>query len=324
MNLLERYLQAVAWGLPKARRADILAELRDNLRSQMDDREEDLGRPLTEDEQAEILKKHGNPAIVAGRYYKRNLGFAFGVQLIGPELFPIYRTVLGIVLGISLAVLAIVIPVVLEITHQKVTMERVLTPLVLQFVAVTLIFILIERGKDHWLNQWDPRKLSQVKENREDGPSATNIFNLIVFAAGILWLAATPRWPFLMLGPATWFLDKIPMRLMPSWTEFYWAIVAILCAQLLLQLCGLFRLVPRRQARIINLILKVVGLGIGVWLLAAGPNYVTSEIKDFAHWANLSFQISLLVWFVFSVWEIVRLVITQTRERDQMLPARQN
>jgi hypothetical protein len=73
MNLLNRYLQAVARLLPKARRDDIIAELRANILSQMEDREQELGRALTEDEQAAILRHHGNPTIVAGRYREDNL-----------------------------------------------------------------------------------------------------------------------------------------------------------------------------------------------------------------------------------------------------------
>jgi len=88
MNLLNRYLQAIAKCLPSLRRDDIVAELRANILSPMEDREQELGRPLTEDEQADMLRCYGNPTIIAGRYGAHNLGLAFGRQLIGPDLFP--------------------------------------------------------------------------------------------------------------------------------------------------------------------------------------------------------------------------------------------
>jgi hypothetical protein len=47
MNLLERYLQAIDWALPRGKADDILAELRDVLTMRMEDREEALGRPIT-------------------------------------------------------------------------------------------------------------------------------------------------------------------------------------------------------------------------------------------------------------------------------------
>ena len=66
MNLLDRYLQAVRFFLPRRQQDDIVRELSENLLSQMEDRAEALGRPLTEDEQADILRRHGHPMLVAG------------------------------------------------------------------------------------------------------------------------------------------------------------------------------------------------------------------------------------------------------------------
>jgi len=68
MDLLERYLQEVRTYLPKPQQDDILKELGENLRAQMEDKETELGRPLNEEEVAAILKKHGHPMFVAARY----------------------------------------------------------------------------------------------------------------------------------------------------------------------------------------------------------------------------------------------------------------
>jgi len=81
MDLLERYLQAVRTYLPKSQQDDILKELGENLRAQMEDKETELGRPLNEDEAAAILKKHGHPMFVAARYRQTR-------HLIGSTLFP--------------------------------------------------------------------------------------------------------------------------------------------------------------------------------------------------------------------------------------------
>ena len=68
MELLDRYLFAVSKHLPQARREDLIAELKDNLLSQIEDEEASLGRPLTTDEIAEVLRKHGRPLLVALQY----------------------------------------------------------------------------------------------------------------------------------------------------------------------------------------------------------------------------------------------------------------
>lgn len=321
MNLLDRYLQEVSKYLPRARRADIIAELRANILSQMEDREQELGRPLTENETVEILRHHGSPVIVAGRYRPHNLGLAFGIQLIGPELFPFYRMILLLNLSITLVILAIVLPIVAREIHGEITVGRLLTPLLVQFAAVTAIFIAFESGKGHLLNRWDPGRLPPVKTNADDGPNARSIFNFIATAVGTLWLALTPRWPYLLLGPGALYLPAIPVTLMPEWAHIYWEIIALLCLQLALQFLNLLRLLPRRPAWITDLILKCWGLEIGVVLLLKFPNYVSSPYQDVADWANLSFLICVIVAVAINLSGIVRAL---WRESHPVLAAPQH
>jgi hypothetical protein len=105
MDLLDRYLNAVAAQLPTDERADIVAELRDLILSRFEAKEEAQGRPLTDDEREDILREIGHPLAVAGRYRK-------GPQsLIGPELFPYWMfgmkaglMVLGAVFALTLLI----------------------------------------------------------------------------------------------------------------------------------------------------------------------------------------------------------------------------
>src|ERR1700735_1733035 len=91
-ELIERYLQAVRFWVPKNhRQEDLLAELGEDLRSQIEDKETELGHSLDKAEVAEILKRCGSPMMVAGRLGPQR-------HLIGPALFPIYEFVLKMVL----------------------------------------------------------------------------------------------------------------------------------------------------------------------------------------------------------------------------------
>ena len=82
MTLTERYLKAVAAQLPKATREDIIAELSDAIQTRMEEREEQLGRPLTEADEEAVLREFGHPLSVAARY-------GSGPQhVVGPELYP--------------------------------------------------------------------------------------------------------------------------------------------------------------------------------------------------------------------------------------------
>ena len=100
MDLIDRYLVAVRRHLPANLQDDIVQELGDSLRSEAEDHERATGRPLTDDEQAALLKKRGHPWLMASRYLPNQ-------HLIGPGLFPYYRKALTIV------VFWVVLPLVL-------------------------------------------------------------------------------------------------------------------------------------------------------------------------------------------------------------------
>lgn len=100
-TLLDRYLHAVARYLPVRASQDILAEFAANLHAEADDQARQRGRPLTQEEQVAILRRHGHPRVVAARYQPQR-------SLIGPEIFPIYAYVLEhslpVVIGIYVLV----------------------------------------------------------------------------------------------------------------------------------------------------------------------------------------------------------------------------
>jgi hypothetical protein len=231
--------------------------------------------------------------------------------------------ILALNFSITLLILCVVLPIVAHAIREAITPVRILTPLVAQFLAVTLIFIAFDRGKDHVLNRWDPGKLPPLKADPDDGPTKANIFGFICLAVGTLWLLLTPRWPYLMLGPGALFLPALALKPTPEWIAFYWAIGVLVCAQLVLQFLRLVRLVTKWRARVTDVILRIAGLLIGILLLLKAPNYVTSPYPDVAKWANMTFEVSVAVWIAISLWQTGRIAFSLIRERDQMLPARQ-
>ncbi|MBN8553450.1 MAG: hypothetical protein J0L52_11215 [Caulobacterales bacterium] len=103
MRLIDRYLAAVAAQLPAAAREDVVAELRDDIMSRIEARQEALGRDLTSDEVESILREVGHPLSVAGRY-------GAGPQhLIGPELFPwwLFAVKVGLIVLIGIMALSV-------------------------------------------------------------------------------------------------------------------------------------------------------------------------------------------------------------------------
>ena len=105
MDLVERYLNALAAQLPKAVREDIVAELRDEIIGRLEALEARLGRPATDDEVEGLLREVGHPLSVAARYRP-------GPQaLIGPTLYPwwLFGAKVGLVVmaGFTLVGLAV-------------------------------------------------------------------------------------------------------------------------------------------------------------------------------------------------------------------------
>src|SRR5215471_8678811 len=84
---LERYLRNVATGLPETQCEDIVRELREDIQSEMEDKERKLGRALSDAEQMTVLKARGNPFVLAAHYRQDDRSVAFGRRLIGPVLF---------------------------------------------------------------------------------------------------------------------------------------------------------------------------------------------------------------------------------------------
>jgi hypothetical protein len=63
MELIGRYLQAVKFWLPKEQKQDIIAELSEDLYSQIEEREAQVGRKLDDTEVEAMLMKRGRPVL---------------------------------------------------------------------------------------------------------------------------------------------------------------------------------------------------------------------------------------------------------------------
>jgi hypothetical protein len=153
MEILEQYLKTIKTLLPKEQQDDIIQELSENLRSQMEDREAELGRPLTEAEQEDTIQQHGNPLVVAGRYQQRNRSVAFGRQLIGPVLFPLYIKILCLNLGLTAAVIV----AIGFAMGRGLEFKTFLVHALIQFAIVTVVFSAAEKYLQRSKDRWDPK-----------------------------------------------------------------------------------------------------------------------------------------------------------------------
>src|SRR4029077_5752551 len=231
MQIVDRYLQSVKSCLPAAQADDIVKELSENISSQIEDKEGELDRPLTELEVEAILKQHGHPLVVASRYRQEQRSVSFGRQIIGPALFPFYLRVLKFNLGLT-GVIVFVIFAALFASGQPIgTFPQVFfyQPLI-QFAIVTVIFWLMDQHFTKFPDRWDPRKpygmrspAMTLPEDSPPLPRAKPISQLIGLAVALIWLRAVQHFQFLIFGPAAAFLS-----LSPAWSRFYVPIVALI------------------------------------------------------------------------------------------------
>ncbi len=205
MELVERYLLAIRFWLPKQQKEDIAAELSEEIRAQVEERAATLGRELTEGEVEALLRRFGAPLVVANRYLPQE-------SLIGPMLFPIYRLVVKIV-ALCFLVPWMVVGVVLAVcrftcgfgtgnasvweTAVQLFGSTLSTGLV-SMGLITFVFATLERTLPKGLvEEWNPRRLPALR-NPNVIPRFSSGLELGVSLFAAVWWAGN------MASPVVW------------------------------------------------------------------------------------------------------------------------
>lgn len=282
MELVDRYLQAVGTWLPKERREDILAELSEDIRSQIEDKEAELGRKLNEAEVEAILRRWGNPILVAERYQPHR-------QLIGPGLFPEYWRVLRIVLGITSLVLALVIVATLAF-GKPLSKAYLMFPVILFAQFGWLTFVYAVRDRFYRPENWNPRSLPRITTQTEKKWGPQSVYGLVMAAFCSLWWLAGMRFSYLIFGPF--------FKFAPVWQAFYVPILLLILAEVARQSIGLIRPQWTRIQSAARLVINSAGLVVCYFLLRAGDLVETTDAAK--HWAGMTRE----------TWWIVGICIT--------------
>ena len=249
--MIERYLSAVRNHLPSAQRDDIVAELADSIRSDVDERELILHRSLTDDETSTILKSYGHPLSVAGAYRNRQV-------LIGPRLLPFYLHALKNIVLIVL-VLAVVGGFVNAAGSGPLGAflrfwGTVWAAFFITVGVVTVVFALLERvlAPEAIEERWDPRSLPLPDDQRVSRLAVTGDLasNALSFAFA-LDLGGLRSWTF--GGAASNVLHLTPVW---QWIFLGWALVALVLV--VLDVTNLLRPDWKRLRDAVHLTVNVV------------------------------------------------------------------
>jgi hypothetical protein len=326
MELVDRYLQAVKFWLPKQQKDDILAELSADIRAQIEDRESVLGRALTQPEIEDILKQRGRPCLVASRFRPQE-------SLIGPVLYPIYLFCLKCAL-LGYLVPWLVVTLIILIVRPSfsatqsipawfMTMAQVSGHLwTMAFVAagtITLVFAILERvqAKSHWLENWDPRKLPPVRNaNLHTRTNAAVELSIMLLATA--WWAAYMDRTVIYIG------ESVRIALNPVWLWFFWGYLLVLIltaatAALILArphiawLPAALRLFNSLVGSILFCSLLRVGMLAGIKV----PNVTAQQAIDFTlaanHWMLTVFPLGVILSVILIAVDIYRIVRAVSR-----------
>ena len=272
MQVLDRYLAAIARHLPKAQADDITAELRENLLSEIEERESQLGRPLTAKELDALLTGFGHPLAVAARYGKAR-------YLIGPEIYPFWIATLRVVFGIlgAVAIVGLIVAAAsgeLQSREVREGLVLVVPKFLSTFAVVTLVFAVMERSWNGRMKlKWTPR---QLPAPRAPGRKPLAIVSEMVGGAvALLWWTGWLQFSALIPIP-----PFVHIHLAHVWSGLYEIIIAYWSAELVINGLELAR--PRwvRLNASLSAAKFVAGCAIVVHLLRAG------------HWIDVDASVS--------------------------------
>jgi hypothetical protein len=228
-DLVERYLNSIKPLLPGDQKDDIIAELREEIRSRAEEQEAALGRKLKPGEVEAILKAIGNPLAVAARY-------GSGRSLIGPSIYPAYILALKITLAVMACgqLVAAFVRTAVDVakgepfllaSHIGQAIGDFWVSALFMGGLITLIAAIVERTNpelkfENWKPSSLPRPAAPPKlKDRRLATRAENAFAFAINVAIFLWLlgyvearASYPEY----LSPDRW-METAGLAFSPVW-----------------------------------------------------------------------------------------------------------
>jgi len=250
-TLVEHYLMQLQTFLPAKQREDIAAELRESIRSAVEDRERELGRALADDELNSVLEGFGHPMLVAGRYLPMQ-------HLIGPDVFPLYWYVLQAVL-IVITVIGGLLAGIALLTEPRAVQAVVQVAVRFLWLAleaaaiVTLVFAVLDQAKARFsfLEKFDARKITAGIWGVRAAPLSPisrhdTVFEIATLGVLLVWWLEWLVFPSEFLG--------VVLRLSPAIEAFFYPVLALCIidlARLGVDLARPYRTRPRVALRLV-------------------------------------------------------------------------
>ncbi len=317
MDLIERYLHAVKTHLPLEQQDDVVAELGEDLRSRIEARESELGRPLDESDVVAVLKAVGHPGRLAA-------GYGPWQQLIGRALFPMYIHILKIALGLALLVNVVVAAVLFATGHSVGESLRGLIAFpfltaILVFGWVTIVFAIVDAKdgpavlkdarsslKTLLGEDWDPRDLPPVPRHRSTVRRWQVVLDLVGAVMLLVWWLFVPSHPFLLFGPGAAFLSPGPGLL-----TGYLAVAIIAGLIVLARVVVLWRPAYRLVVGVVSNVLGISGIGVLLWtggpyVVAAAGAATPPDLARALVWIDRAVVVGMAVVAIITMTDVIK------------------
>lgn len=310
MNLIDRYVHDVGRRLPRKERADIEAELLSTLNDTLDSRVE--GEPREED-MVKLLEEFGPPAKVAASYRE-------GKQcLIGPEIYPFFKMVAGIVLIVMTVVQLVLQAVLMAFTPGYFPdlswVFQFVGSLMSAFGTLVLVFIVLEyfgvKAEDEE-EGWNPRDLPESVE--EDPVSRSGLMVETVF--GLILIAILVFLPDILGLIAS--AGAGPMVINPVLQEYLEVVIAALLLGIGLDLVLLWRGEWNLVTRLLKIGVNLFGIGVlyllidghTAWLAEMGAAGIFGPLENLPASGEFTFEtVQLLVMWAFRLAFVVAFIV---------------
>jgi len=290
MELLDRYLQAIKTFLTGKDQDDILQELRESLLSQMEEKERALGRALTADEVASIIRENGPPYIVATRFGPHR-------SLIGPTLFPFYWLALkwGLVVGLIIQLIIAAIRVIVNSDTSQIfaipqNLFMVLAWTTISFAAIE--FLLSFASVKFKKINWNPKSLPKLRNETKAVARSESVAAIIFGAAGLVWLRHLPGSLFMAGQPDLVFA--------PVWSTMYQLFIVLAVAGIAQAVVMLVNPYLAMFNQCSKALMNAAAL-VGFYLLLRGGPWVSvaNTSSNRPHWEALAATLNQVFYYIF-------------------------
>ncbi len=297
MQMINNYLNSLESYLPDEMKRDVREEFEASIYDQIEERQEQLNRDLTQNEQEMLLTNIGHPMQVAARYLP-------GQNLVGEAFFPAYKKALKIALLMTLTIkILLILPSILStgsiFAHFFSVFWDFIDSMFLVFTAVTGVFYLMERyGLDlKYLYAFSAKDLHASNPKLALSRVET-VFELLFLVLFIGWWNNAFTWQIAIDTDS--FFNNISMS--SQWQTVFWSVNVVVGLDILNSLYKIAYGSYNRISLIVGIVLNGATVFI-IYQISRFSQFVVTTIVDKAelNWLKIEPMIKINIYIILAI-----------------------